>query len=134
MDRYARCGLLGLSLTLSGVACAGDVEILAAEFTLEDTDRYTVQVSLRHDDTGWAHYADRWRVVDGDGQVLGERVLLHPHVDEQPFRRALSGVRIPAATANVFIEAHDKVHGWARTRLAVDPGQLRDGHLVVEAR
>ena len=44
-----------------------------------------------HPDTGWDDYADGWRVLDMDGNELGMRVLHHPHVDEQPFTRSLSG-------------------------------------------
>jgi hypothetical protein len=44
--------------------------------------------------------------------VLGERVLLHPHVDEQPFTRSLSGVAIPSDVEQVTVRAHDNVDGW----------------------
>ena len=52
-------------------------------------------VTIRHPDTGWDHYADGWRILDMDGTVLGTRVLHHPHETEQPFTRSLSGVAIP---------------------------------------
>ncbi|MFT5113091.1 MAG: hypothetical protein ACI8P9_002419 [Parasphingorhabdus sp.] len=68
-------------------------------------------VSLSHPDTGWEHYADAWRVLLSDGEVLGERILHHPHVDEQPFTRSLTRVTIPAGTNHVFIQAQDKKHG-----------------------
>src|SRR6056297_2190336 len=52
-------------------------------------------VTVRHADTGWDHYADLWQVVDlTTGDVLGERVLAHPHTQEQPFTRSLSRVEI----------------------------------------
>ena len=44
--------------------------------------------------------------------MLGERVLLHPHVDEQPFTRSLSGVTVPSGTEQVTVRAHDSVDGW----------------------
>jgi hypothetical protein len=58
--------------------------------------------------------------VSEDGKVLGERTLYHPHVNEQPFTRTLSGLNIPAATKRIYIEAHDKVHGWSKDRLLID--------------
>lgn len=109
---------LGLSLTASLVQ-AGDVSIRAVEFSRGAGD-WTVNVTLEHADTGWKHYADGWRVVDGKGKVLGIRTLHHPHVDEQPFTRSLSGVVIPAKVTKVIVEAHDKVHGWSKDRVMVD--------------
>ena len=50
-------------------------------------------------------YADGWRVLSPDSEVLGTRVLGHPHVNEQPFTRALSGVNIPRGIREVVIEA-----------------------------
>ena len=40
------------------------------------------------DVTGWEHYANKWDVVGPDDTILGTRVLLHPHVNEQPFTRS----------------------------------------------
>ena len=76
-------------------------------------DSYTFSVTIRHTDTGWDDYADIWRIKDMNGNVLGERDLAHPHVNEQPFTRSLSGVRIPAGVTQVVVEAHDTVNGWA---------------------
>ena len=81
---------------------------------------WTVSVTLRHADTGWDDYADGWRVVKEDGTVLGTRTLFHPHVNEQPFTRSLSGVEIPTGTARVFIEARTNVDGWGEARLPLD--------------
>lgn len=69
-------------------------------------------VTLSHPDTGWDHYADGWRVVDMDGNELGMRVLVHPHVDEQPFTRSLGGVALPQGTTQVQIQARCQVDGW----------------------
>jgi len=76
-----------------------------------DTWRFDVTVS--HPDTGWDHYADGWRVLDMDGNELGMRVLHHPHEQEQPFTRSLSGVAIPDGTTQVQIQARCNVDGWA---------------------
>lgn len=70
-------------------------------------------VTLSHGDTGWEDYADGWRVLDMDGRELGLRTLHHPHVNEQPFTRSLSGVQIPDGTTAVRIEARDSVGGWS---------------------
>lgn len=75
-------------------------------------DTWRFDVTLRHDDTGWAHYADGWRVQLEDGTILGTRILAHPHVNEQPFTRALSGISIPAGTERVLISAKDNLDDW----------------------
>jgi len=74
---------------------------------------FTFNVTIRHSDTGWEDYADSWRIKDMDGNILGQRALAHPHVNEQPLTRSLSGVRIPDGVDRVLIEAHDTVNGWA---------------------
>jgi hypothetical protein len=122
MTRDGKTRLLALLLTgLAPAAMAGDVAIEHARFA-QAGDGWQVAVTLRHADTGWDHYADGWRVVDGEGEVLGHRTLYHPHVDEQPFTRS-HRIQIPDGVSRVFVEAHDTVHGWSTQRLAVDLGQ-----------
>ncbi len=75
-------------------------------------DTWSFSVTVSHPDTGWDHYADGWEVTAPDGTQLGFRKLLHPHVNEQPFTRSLSGVAIPEGMAKVMVRAHDSVHGW----------------------
>lgn len=100
-------------------AHAGDVEIVNARFRGTGGE-WSVDVTLRHGDTGWDHYADAWRVVGADGTIFGTRTLYHPHENEQPFTRSLGGVAIPKDMTTVYVEAHDKVHGWSPQRVQVD--------------
>ncbi len=76
---------------------------------------WTISVTLRHPDTGWEHYADGWEVLSPDGKRLGMRVLAHPHVNEQPFTRSLSGVLIPAGMPYVLIRARCNTTGWSES-------------------
>jgi hypothetical protein len=122
-----------LALVAFNTAYADDVKILAADFRSTEGNRWSVNVTLKHGDTGWDHYADNWRVVDSEGNILGDRVLYHPHVDEQPFTRELGGVKLPEGITTVYIEAHDKVHGWTKNRLKVDLNNAAGGYLRVEA-
>lgn len=108
-----------VGLTLSGVVHAGDVEIVKVAMQASGAGQWRANVTLQHADTGWEHYADAWRVMTEGGKLLGTRVLYHPHVNEQPFTRSLS-VAIPADIGVVFVEAHDKVHGWSKQRVRVD--------------
>ncbi|AXT28632.1 hypothetical protein D1823_14105 [Ruegeria sp. AD91A] len=75
-------------------------------------DAWRFDVTIRHPDTGWDHYADGWRVLDMDGNELGMRVLHHPHETEQPFTRSLGGVVIPENVSQVQIQARSNVDGW----------------------
>lgn len=111
--------LIPLLALLATPGLAGEVEIPAAEARASG-GTWSFDVTLRHADTGWEHYADAWRVVGPDGTIYGTRTLVHPHVDEQPFTRSLSGVEIPAGVTQVSIEAHDNVHGWSRQMRLVE--------------
>lgn len=68
-------------------------------------------VTVRHADEGWDHYANAFTVHAPDGTLLGTRTLFHPHVNEQPFTRSLSGVAVPDGVSRVGVRAHDSVHG-----------------------
>ncbi len=83
---------------------------------------WSFDVTVRHADAGWDHYADGWSVIGPDGTELGYRKLLHPHEAEQPFTRSLAGVAIPPGVAEVTIRAHDSVHGWGPDFMLALPG------------
>ena len=123
-----------LILVAFNPAHADDVKILAAYFSNTGENKWSVDITLKHGDTGWDHYADNWRVVDSEGNIVGDRVLYHPHVDEQPFTRGLNNMRIPESVRIVYVEAHDKVHGWTSNRLKVDLKLLTDGQLRIEVK
>ncbi len=97
---------LGLALP----AFAGEADVVGAR-ALKTGDTWRFDVTVRHADTGWDHYVDGWGVYTPDGRQIGYRELLHPHENEQPFTRSLSGVRVPEGVTQVIIRAHDSVHG-----------------------
>ena len=107
-------------LTISAIpGTAGEADVLGATANKRG-DAWSFTATVRHADTGWEHYADRWDVVGPDGAVLGSRTLFHPHVGEQPFTRSLSGVKIPEGVTQVTIRAHDKVHGLGGKEFALE--------------
>lgn len=92
---------------------AGEADVLDATITpAADGMRFDISVTLRHADTGWEHYANRWEVIGPDGKILATRTLFHPHVDEQPFTRTLGNVQIPTPLTWVRIRGHDFIHGY----------------------
>jgi len=109
-----------VAITGTGAALAGEADVLAVEAALAGDGTYRFDVTVEHADTGWEHYADAWEVVAPDGTVLGTRTLLHPHVDEQPFTRSLTGVAIPDGTTEVTIRAHDSVDGLGGKEVTVE--------------
>lgn len=99
---------------LAGPVMADPVKVVAVNVT---GDRF--DVTVEHADTGWDHYADGWEVLDADGNRLGFRELFHPHVDEQPFTRSQSGIRIPEGATVVYVRARCSVGGWSDELFAV---------------
>ncbi len=97
---------------LAALPAFADVPTIEQAKARQGGSGWSFDVTLSHPDTGWDHYADGWEVLDQDGNVLGHRTLVHPHVNEQPFTRSLSGVVIPDGTERVFIRAHCLVDGW----------------------
>jgi hypothetical protein len=98
---------------------AGEADVVSVK-ALKTGGTWRFDVTVRHDDTGWDHYADGWGVYTLDGTQLGYRELLHPHVDEQPFTRSLGGVKVPDGVNRVVIRAHDNVHGNGGREVAVE--------------
>jgi hypothetical protein len=92
-----------------------------------DDASWTFHVTVEHPDTGWEDYADGWDVVLPDGTAIKPdpdspftRLLLHPHVTEQPFTRSQSGVVIPDGITQVTVRAHDLVDGYGGREVLVD--------------
>lgn len=106
-------------LTLAAPVLAGEADVVGVE-ARRSGDTWSFDVTVRHADTGWDHYADKWDVVAPDGTVLGTRTLYHPHVAQQPFTRSLGGVSVPDGVTAVTVRAHDSVHGYGGEEMRVD--------------
>ena len=129
--------LMSMSMLM---ACGGSEEVGAVEsvpetpgmcadveevvITAEAGGTFRFHVTVRSSETGWDKYADAWEVRAPDGTVLGTRILAHPHLDEQPFTRSLSGVAIPADVTRVEVAARDLLEGFCGTILPAEiPGR-----------
>ena len=99
-----------LNLTIVTTA-AGEVNVINVTALQHENGTWTISATLQHNDASWSHYANRWDVVDSDGNLFGSRELLHPHVEEQPFTRSLSAIKIPENLDEVMILANDSKHG-----------------------
>lgn len=111
--------LSALTSMNAATVSAGEADVVNVVVS-NNGNSYRFDVTVMHQDAGWDHYADKWDVVGEDGTVFGTRVLYHPHVNEQPFTRSLSGVKIPEAVKAVTIRAHDSVHAYGGRTMTVE--------------
>jgi hypothetical protein len=108
-------------------AQAGNADVTHVRAVQDADGTWTFHVTVQHPDIGWEDYADGWDVVTPDGTVVKPdpdspftRLLLHPHVDEQPFTRSQSQVAIPPDVTQVRVRAHDLVDGFGGREVVVD--------------
>ena len=120
-----RClALLGTLVLLATIALdqakAESADVVAGEARQQPDGTWDFSTTVAHRDIGWDHYADGWEVIGPDGEVLGVRVLLHPHVQEHPFTRTLAGVVVPGKTSYVTIRANCNIDGQGGQEWRID--------------
>ncbi|MDE9450843.1 hypothetical protein J3R80_10235 [Aliiroseovarius sp. Z3] len=108
--------LLWISLFCAATPVFADEAEIVNATASPSSSGWTVSVTIAHAETGWDDYADGWRIENGAGDTLGTRVLHHPHANEQPFTRSLSGVSLPKGTETIWIRARTSVDGWGHDR------------------
>ena len=91
----------------AGLAVADVVSVKASGAS----GAYYFDVGVRSTETGCRQYADWWEVVSEEGRLLYRRVLLHSHVDEQPFVRGGGPIAIQPSTV-VWVRAHMNPGGY----------------------
>ena len=106
-------------LVFSSTLYAGKADVREVKVHCPIPQSCTFNVTVQHADAGWEHYANQWDILGPDGSLLASRVLYHPHVNEQPFTRSLSGVNIPASIHKVTVRARDLKHGWGGKEMSV---------------
>ena len=118
---------IGLSFTIASLLAlsiwspvdASEADVVGVE-ARQSGNGWSFDVTVLHADAGWDHYADKWDIIGPDGNILGARVLAHPHDDEQPFTRSISNIEIPESVSQVTIRAHDSVHKYGGKEMVVD--------------
>jgi len=119
MNKQIKWVLTVVALLVSFKTLAGEADVVDVKVQHNGGNSYVIMATVKHDDTGWKHYANAWEVVDMDGNVIAKRVLHHPHVDEQPFTRSLR-LTIPTGIDQVMIRAVDSVHQAGGKTLTVN--------------
>jgi hypothetical protein len=118
--------IIALALVAASPAVA-DPPVVTGASAVAESGGWRFDVTLTHPDTGWDHYADAWRIETPDGTVLGLRELAHPHVEEQPFTRSLSGVTLPEGLTGVVIRPRCNTDGWSETTFPLQLPQASAG-------
>ncbi len=113
-----------LLLLLSTTVAANEADVIDVKTKCHK--ECTFYVTVKHQDKGWDHFANSWEVLTPDGEVIATRTLLHPHVNEQPFMRSLSHIKIPAGIKKVVVRAHDSVHGYGGKTMDVEISRRTD--------
>lgn len=94
-------------------------DVLAVELRPKGEGIFDVAVTLSSPYDTAQRYADGWRVLDADGNVLGSHTLLHDHAAEQPFTRTQSGLVIPDGVAEITVQGRDQANGFGGLTLTV---------------
>jgi len=81
---------------------------------------YDVVVSISSPYDSPERYADGWRVLDEDGNVLGTHTLMHDHASEQPFTRTQPGLEVPEGVTRITVEGRDLANGYGGGTLGID--------------
>ena len=119
MNNYLTRILFALALFIGSNTYAGEADVEDATVRCNAVS-CTFNVTVKHSDQGWKHYADKWDILTPDGEIIATRTLHHPHVKEQPFTRSLGNVTVPEKIKTVIVRAHDSVHGYGGKELTVD--------------
>lgn len=87
-----------------------EAKIVSVNITGE-TANYTFNVGVSSPDTGCNQYANWWEIVTEEGVLVYRRILMHSHVNEQPFVRSGSAIN---ATENqtLIVRAHMSNSGY----------------------
>lgn len=109
-------------LGFNSVSIASEVSIKAVNFKQSTNGFYQFNVTLAHADKSWQHYANLWQIETLSGEVLGTRVLLHPHINEQAFTRSLSNIKIPKSVTKVIVRAGCTIDGINSKKIVVELG------------
>lgn len=135
--------LVPLIIILSGCSTIGQSKILPAKTTTTMTqnnaakvtevevtgnaNNYTFAVTVKSPDTGCDRYADWWEVITPEGELLYRRVLLHSHVDEQPFTRTGNPVPI-SPQQDAIVRVHMSSDGYSTL---AQQGSVKSGFTAV---
>ena len=95
-------------------------EIIGVQLVSKGDRVYDVVVSISSPYDSPERYADGWRVLDEQGNVLGTHTLMHDHASEQPFTRTQRALEIPEGVARITVEGRDLANGFGGGTLSIE--------------
>ncbi len=95
-------------------------DVIGVQLVPSGERTYDVVVSISSPYDSPERYADGWRVLDPEGNVLGTHTLTHDHANEQPFTRTQPGLEIPEGVTRITVEGRDLVNGYGGGTLWID--------------
>ena len=95
-------------------------EVIGVQLVSSGDRVYDVVVSISSPYDSPERYADGWRVLDPEGNVLGTHTLMHDHASEQPFTRTQAGLEIPEGITSITVEGRDQANGYGGGTLSID--------------
>lgn len=119
------CSIVNETRVLQPMATTEDsaaARVLEVE-TTGNPNSYNFTVTVSSPDTGCDRYANWWEVITPSGELLYRRVLLHSHIDEQPFKRT-GGVVAIQPQQQVIVRVHMSPDGYSPT---AQQGTVKDG-------
>jgi len=99
---------------------ANKADVLSAKVHCNSYRTCNFDVTVKHHDKGWKHFANAYEILSPTREILDIRVLAHPHVNEQPFTRSIFGVKIPKGINSIIIRARDSLHGYGGKEIILE--------------
>ena len=112
-------GILNINVESAENAIQQYPNVLSATVKHRGGNQFDFEVTVSSPYDSPERYADGFRVMEINGNVLGERMLFHDHADEQPFTRDLRGVIIPQGVTMVVIQSRDQKYGYGGKQVEV---------------
>lgn len=92
-------------------------DVLGAVLESDGNGAWSLEVTLSSEYDSPQRYANGWRVLDAEGNELGEHTLGHDHADEQPVTRTQSDLEIPDGVDVVTVQGRDTENGFGGATL-----------------
>ena len=95
----------------NGTPVNSKAKIISVTFSGTENN-YNFSVGITSPDKGCEQFANWWEVITEDGSLIYRRILLHSHVDEQPFIRSGGPVKI-SKNQTVIVRVHMNNTGYS---------------------
>ena len=120
MNQLRVLALAILSVFPLAATARAEAPKVASASIVRQGEGWTVRALIRHPDSGWDHYASGWQVLAPDGTELAFAEITHPHLDGEPIREELTGIRLPQGVDHLTIRVRCTLDGWSARSYRLD--------------